>query len=130
MKMLLCLLFVQWSSVGLSTCDLMQRKGEAEGARTTPVAESVSSHSDCISMHLFHHMYACLCSVIGGGDGDNLLDIDEFDPPSVANGNMRVLDRYRAWIARNNTLMPSGESIHAFEDRCKREDRVAWPKPQ
>ena len=55
-------------------------------------------------------------------------ELGRFDPPSAANGNKSLLERYNEWVNANNTLMPEvGEATAAFEARCEAQGKTPYP---
>ena len=130
MRMFWCLLFIQWSSMGLSSCDLMQ-KGSVR-SNISPVQiiageEVLRKIKEEAKMEMLHLALVYMAPMF---NVESLLkhQFGRFDPASATNGNRSLIDRYREWANENNTLVPNTrETYMDFENRCRTAGKVPYP---
>ena len=131
MRMFWCLLFIQWSSMGLSSCDLMQKGSVRSNISPVQVIageEVLRKIKEEAKMEMLHVALVHLAPF--DFDIDDLLrfQFERYHPASEVNGNRSLVDRYHEWVDANNTLQPNfGETYKDFERRCVDQGKTAYP---
>ena len=112
-------------------CDLMQKESVRSGVSPVHIIageEALKKVKEEARMEMLHLALVKLSALQVIPEDMLRIDFGQFDPPSAANSNRYLLDRYNEWVDANSTLMPeSGEAPAAFEARCATQGKTPYP---